>query len=210
MFPVGISVSGTARVGHHLGMGDVKAARLSGLVCIVGTGLFSISLGSMLYLTPHEYFPSLFTSDVKLIEMTSQVIPLLSIYVITDGLQMSMNAIIKGCGRQLILIPIVIVSYWFIAVPLSYHLAFVRSGGTTDCDEQVSFCGVVGLVGGLTMGTWTHFILLAIYCTYMIDWQLEADLATERLSLEKRTEYKEEVSDDVSLLDVVPVKALDI
>jgi len=210
MFPVGISVSGTSRVGHHLGSGNVKAARLSGLVCIVGTGLFSISLGSMLYLTPHKYFPSLFTSDVKLIEMTSKVIPLLSIYVIADGLQMSMNAIIKGCGRQLILIPIVIVSYWLIAVPLSYHLAFVRSGGTTDCGEQASFCSVVGLVGGLTMGTWMHFILLAIYCSYMIDWQSEADLATERLSLEKRTEYNEEVRDDVSLSDVVPVKALDI
>ena len=52
MFPVGISISGTSRIGRHLGSGNVNSARISGLVCIVGTGLFSISLGSMLYLTP--------------------------------------------------------------------------------------------------------------------------------------------------------------
>ena len=100
MFPLGMTVSGSARIGHHLGSGDIQGARLSAKVCIGSAGLFSIALGSMLYFTPHTLFPSLFSTDDNLIEMTSRIVPLLSIYVVGDGLQVSLNAIIKGCGRQ--------------------------------------------------------------------------------------------------------------
>ena len=100
MFPLGMTVSGSARIGHHLGSGDIQGARLSAKVCIGSAGLFSIALGSMLYFTPHAFFPSLFSTDDNLIEMTSRIVPLLSIYVVGDGLQVSLNAIIKGCGRQ--------------------------------------------------------------------------------------------------------------
>ena len=113
-----------------------------------------------------------------------------------------------------VLVPIIIFAYWFVALPLAYHLAFVRSGGTTDCNGHQSFCGIVGLVGGMTMGTWTHFILLGIYCAFMIDWRLEAKLAKERLDLERDTGDDKIIStpchDDVSLTDLSPVKALDI
>lgn len=64
------------------------------------------------------------------------------------------------------------------------------------------------------MGTWTHFILLGIYCAFMIDWRLEAKLAKERLDLERDTGDDKIIStpchDDVSLTDLSPVKALDI
>lgn len=118
-----------------------------------------------------------------------------------------------------VLVPIIIFAYWFVALPLAYHLAFVRSGGTTDCNGHQSFCGIVGLVGGMTMGTWTHFILLGIYCAFMIDWRLEAKLAKDRLDLERdTTDYRSGDNiistschdDDVSLTDLSPVKALDI
>ena len=116
-----------------------------------------------------------------------------------------------------VLVPIIIFAYWIVALPLAYHLAFISSGGTTECNEQ-SFCGIVGLVGGMTMGTWAHFILLGLYCAFMIDWRLEAKLAEERLDLERdTTEYRtgDEIistthDDDVSLTDLSPVKALDI
>ena len=184
MLPMGMSIGGTACVGKHLGAGDSDGARLSAIVCVVGAGFLSGLLGSVLYFTPHSVFPSLFTSDTILIDMTSQIIPLLAIYVVGDGCQAALNATIKGCGRQCVVVPIVIIAYWCVALPLAWHFAFVASSGTTDCHNG-SLCGVVGLVAGMTIGTWVHFILLAIYCALMIDWRLEAKLAKERLGLER-------------------------
>eukprot|EP00563_Minutocellus_polymorphus_P011873 CAMPEP_0181061178 /NCGR_PEP_ID=MMETSP1070-20121207/22377_1 /TAXON_ID=265543 /ORGANISM="Minutocellus polymorphus, Strain NH13" /LENGTH=575 /DNA_ID=CAMNT_0023141105 /DNA_START=93 /DNA_END=1817 /DNA_ORIENTATION=+ len=188
MFPVGMSVGGSARIGNGLGAGNIDGARLASRVCVVSAGVLSVTLGAILYLTPHSTFPSFFTSNADLIEMTAKTIPLLSLYVVADGLQVALNAVIKGCGRQCALVPIIIIAYWVTALPLAYHLTFVRSGGSTVCVEQ-SFCGVVGLVGGMTMGTWLHFILLAAY-TCKLDLVSEAKRVKVRLSLEKERYFQ--------------------
>lgn len=210
--PLGMSVGGSARIGNNLGSGNIRAARLSAIVCVTGAGLLSAILGCILYLTPHSLFPSLFTSDANLVEMTSLLIPLLSIYVVGDGFQVALNAIIKGCGRQCVVVPIVIAAYWCVSLPLAWHFTFVRSSGTTDCHDQ-SLCGVVGLVSAMTIGTWVHFILLAIYCAFMIDWRLEANLATERLSFEREGGIDDKIIstiDDVNSAGIVLVEAADI
>ena len=62
----------------------------------------------------------------------------------------------------------------------------MKSGGKTECNDD-KFCGVVGLVGAMTIGTWCHFCLLALYSMFMINWELETRLATERLHLERAT-----------------------
>jgi Na+-driven multidrug efflux pump len=97
---------------------------------------------------PHTFLPSLFAPDEEdLILETSRTIPLLATYVFADGVQTALNGVIRGCGRQIIIVPIVVVSYWVIAVPLAYYLAFIVHGGEMECDEGY-FCGDVGLVGG--------------------------------------------------------------
>ena len=186
--PLGVSIGGCARIGNQLGSGDSAAARFSARVCVALAGILSATMGLILYFTPHSYYPSFFTTDAILIEMTSRTIPLMSIYVIGDGMQVALNAIIKGCGRQIVTVPIVIVAYWFVALPLASFLAFVRSRGTTECNDQ-NFCGVVALVSGMTVGTWVHCILLLLYCLRVIDWRLEAKLAKDRLNLEKENAY---------------------
>lgn len=182
--PLGVSIGGNARIGNQLGSGDSYGARFSARVCVALAAVLSSVTGSILYFTPHSYFPSFFTSDADLIEMSSLTIPLLSIYVVGDGVQIALNAIIKGCGRQIVTVPIVIFSYWVVGLPLAWFLAFAKSGGTTECNGQ-SFCGVTGLVGGMTVGTWCHCCLLAGYCLRMIDWYEEAKMAKDRLNLER-------------------------
>ena len=214
MFPVGMSVGGSARIGNGLGAGNVDGARLASRVCVMGAGALSVTLGAILYFTPHSTFPSLFTTNAELIRMTSKTMPLLSLYVIGDGLQVALNAVIKGCGRQCALVPIIIIAYWVTALPLAYHLAFIRSDGSTDCQGR-SFCGVVGLVGGMTAGTCLHFLMLAVYIS-TLDWSLEAKRAKERLGLEK-ARYFEGIDDqstfhdDASLASITSgVKAINI
>ena len=51
------------------------------------------------------------------------------------------NDISKGCGRQLVIIPTVVVAYWVVGVPRTYHNVFVARP-----DQNCQHCGGVGLV----------------------------------------------------------------
>lgn len=180
MFPVAFSISGSARVGSLLGAGDANQAEFSGKVCVLCAGTISGALGCLLYFLPHTWIPSLFApSEHDLIAEAASTVPLLALYVWADGVQTSLNGIIKGCGKQAITMPIVVFAYWICAVPLGYYLAFVRYDGTM-CDDSF-FCGVVALVTGATTGTVVHMILLAVVVFWFTEWDVEVKKAQERV-----------------------------
>jgi len=185
MFPMSFAIAGTARVSNFLGAGLDRAAAKAGNVSVVSAGVVSGLLGLLLFLLPHEWLPSLFAPDeTGVIYEASRTIPLLALYVLADGLQVAINGIVKGCGRQCITIPIVVVAYWIVGVPLAYYLAFVRHQGESECegdDINSYLCGDVGLVAGMTIGTWCHMLLLALAVFGTTNWKEEACKAKERV-----------------------------
>lgn len=181
MFPVSYSIAGSARVGNFLGSGNITGADLSSKVSIGSAAILSIILGSILFFTPHTFFPSFFSPDEAVVQETARLIPLLSVYVVGDGIQSALNGVIKGCGRQCIIMPIVLVAYWAVGVPLAYYLAFIKNDGVM-CEDKVLTCGVTGLVTGMTLGTWIHMLLLALVVGCTTNWSREAEKAKERLS----------------------------
>ncbi|GAX25058.1 multidrug resistance protein, MATE family [Fistulifera solaris] len=184
MFPVSFGIAGAARVGSLLGRNDPHAASFAGLVSVASASSVSALIGIMLFIIPHGFFPSLFApSEDDLIKETMKIIPLLALYVFADGTQTALNGVIKGCGRQAVAMPAVIVSYWVVGVPLAYYLAFVRHLGTGTCDDGY-FCGVVGLVAGTTTGTWLHMILFGVVVFAFTDWEEQAEKAQFRVQKE--------------------------
>lgn len=180
--PLGFSASASARVGMFLGMNEAKNAKIASQVSIFSAAVLSMLMGSILMLTPHHVFPSLFTPNKNVIDMAASTIPFLAFYVFADGLQVVLNGVIKGCGRQATAMPIVIFAYWCVGVPLAYYNSFTSYEGTTDCPSNTwSFCGVRGLVSAMTIGTWTHFLLLLVVVLYSIRWDRETQLAQQRL-----------------------------
>ena len=99
--------------------------------------------------------------------------PLLALYVFADGIQTALNGTIKGCGRQALIMPVVLVAYWVVGLPLAYHWAF---------DENcTNLCGDVGLVSGMTTGTWVHMLILAVLVLCSTNWPKEAEKAHARM-----------------------------
>ncbi|GMI34075.1 hypothetical protein TrCOL_g1343 [Triparma columacea] len=177
MFAVGFSVAASSRIGGFLGGGLPSQAKHSMKVCAFGAMCLSGLMGSILFFTDHETFPSIFTSDTKVRAATAATIPLLSLYVFADGLQVTLSGVIKGCGLQCIGAPIVVLSYWGLALPLGYYLAFKKGGGT-NCEE--GWCGVVALTAGMCAGTWLHFLLmLLLVCC--VNWKKESEKAMIRV-----------------------------
>jgi MATE family multidrug resistance protein len=172
-------VAGSARVGNFLGASDTRGADLAAKVSVASASILSVAMGSILYFTPHTVIPSFFTPDQAVVQEASHLLPLLSIYVIGDGIQTALNGVIKGCGRQCIIMPIVVVAYWMVGVPLAYYFTFIRNEGIM-CEDSI-LCGVTGLVSGMTIGTWTHMLLLATVVVCTTNWTIEARKAKERL-----------------------------
>jgi len=195
IIPYGFSIAGTARVGNLLGAGDPAGAAVAGKVSVGLCAVCSAVVGVVLYALPHGFFPGLFVSDVAIIDQTAATIPLLATYVFADGVQTGLNGIVKGCGRQGIVVPIVVVAYWCVGVPLAYYWGLYRSGGDdTRCAHIASdgtydstfgvglvLCGDVGLVAGMTAGTWCHMLLLAAVVIGTTDWNAEAHKARQRV-----------------------------
>lgn len=184
MFPMAFAVSGTARVGSLLGAGLEDAAAWAGCVSVGAAAAVSAMLGIAIFLIPHHFFPSMFApNEAGVIFEASRTMSLLALYVVADGIQVALNGIIKGCGRQCITIPIVIVSYWIIGVPLAYYVVFSKNDGESSCDDGTfNLCGVVGLVTAMTTGTWVHMLLLGAVVWGTTDWKVEAIKARERVT----------------------------
>jgi MATE family multidrug resistance protein len=181
MLPQGLSVAGATRVGNLLGAGRATGAAWAAKVSVLLAGIASGLVGCILYFTAHGFFPSLFAPDeADLILQASRLIPLLSLYVFADGIQSALNGIIKGCGRQVVTMPIVVFAYWIVGLPLAYYLAFIHHDGVMLCEDSL-FCGTVGLVTGLTVGTWVHMLLLGAVVVGTTNWETEAKKANERV-----------------------------
>ena len=198
MFSVGVSVACSTRVSNLLGSRDPIGAQFAANVSVALAGAMSALLAFGLLVTPHTYFPSLFTTNDSIIEEAGATISYLSLYLIADGMQYTINGIVKGCGRQCVVMPIVIFAYWVVGLPLAYFMAFhweKRSFILLHENSKVfsiviknlpeSFEGVTGLVFGMTMGTWIHFILLALIVGLNTNWSLETEKAQARIMLEQ-------------------------
>jgi MATE family multidrug resistance protein len=135
----------------------------------------------LLYITPHTFFPSIFAPAAdELIYEASRTIPFLSLYVFGDAMASAFNGIIKGCGRQVDAVAVVLVSYWVIGVPLAYFMTFVLHDGVLNCEDGSFFCGDRGLLLGMTTGTWMHMLLLGCVVLFATNWKEEARRAGER------------------------------
>mmetsp|Transcript_26265 Transcript_26265/g.57542 ORF Transcript_26265/g.57542 Transcript_26265/m.57542 type:complete len:659 (-) Transcript_26265:259-2235(-) len=197
MVPSGFAVAGTARVGNLLGAGNSSGASMAGKVSVICSAICSGAIGILLYTMPHNFLPSLFVSfeeNKAIVEQTAATIPWLAFYVFADGVQTGFNGIIKGCGRQKIIVPIVVFAYWVVGVPLAYYFGLYRNGGNDELCAHISnhgdeggmiLCGDVGLVAGMTFGTWCHMLLLAVVVIGTTDWKNEAYKAKQRVKADQ-------------------------
>jgi len=179
MIPLGFGIAGSSRVGVALGKSDPQGAIVASKISIICGAVASACLGSILFFTPHNFIPSFFSSDQDVSSEASRLIPLLAIYVITDGTQAALNGVIKGCGQQALAMPIVLFAYWVVGIPMGYYIAFVIYNGYM-CNESY-LCGIVGLVSGATLGTCIHCLLLGVVVVFRLDWEVETKRATARM-----------------------------
>ncbi|XP_033117067.1 multidrug and toxin extrusion protein 1-like [Anneissia japonica] len=143
-----------------------KALILSGLVTLFCWPIL-INTDGMLRLFQQD--PEI---TITVVASIANIVPILVIFEISDLTSNVAKGALQGCGRQGAGALIAFISYYFIGLPVCVYLVMFRR------------MKAMGMWIGLCLGNGSQAICLFTY-TLTIDWDREATLSQERLSIIK-------------------------
>lgn len=121
--PFGVGVAASARVGNLLGLrrpsGAARAANTAAWLSMLLGGVVLVVL-----MATRGQFARLFNDDVRVVRLTADVLPLVALFQVADGLNGSCGGSLRGMGRQHVGALVNLVSYYCGALPLGVWLAF--------------------------------------------------------------------------------------
>lgn len=171
--PFGIGVAASTRVGNLLGARDARGASRAANTAAV----LSITAGVLvmiIMLAVKDFYAKIFSDDVDVIKLTAEVMPLVALFQIADGLNGSCGGALRGMGRQHVGAAVNLVSYYLGALPLGIWLAF---GGWGLKGLWVGQCLALYLVG---VAEWA--------LVGWSDWELQVRKAFERMEVDEQIE----------------------
>lgn len=130
MVALGTSVAVSIRVGKAYGQGDFRKARIIGFSGI-GFALAVMSTSALIFLLGRHWFPTLYIENREVIELSAQLLVIAAAFQLFDGTQAVAIGALRGIHDVKWPTIITFISYWAIALPLGYFLAFhLEWGGT--------------------------------------------------------------------------------
>ncbi|KAK8052104.1 MATE efflux family protein [Apiospora rasikravindrae] len=121
--PFPLSIAASTRLANLIGAKLADAAKTSAKVAFFGAlmvALFNVTLLSSL----RYKLPLLFTSDKEVIELVATIMPLVAVMQLFDGMAAMAHGLLRGIGRQHFGGYANLLSYYLVALPISFGLAF--------------------------------------------------------------------------------------
>lgn len=147
MVAFGFSSAITVRVGQKYGRKGIKNARFAGYVGVVLATMFMFVCAIIMFSLP-ELITSIYTDDMEVFGMAVTMLLAAAVYQISDGLQVSGAAALRGLKDTRIPMYITILSYWLIGLSTAYLLGYHTSLGPIGL--------WIGLIVGLTVAGILH------------------------------------------------------
>ncbi len=149
LITTGLSAAASIRTASELGRQDEYNLKLAGKTTILMGVLFMGCCGVLIYLMRY-LIPTWYVSDIQVHEITSELLVLVALFQVSDGVQVVSIGALRGIEDVRIPTLISLIAYWFVGIPLGYVLCFQMNWGIE---------GVwIGLLAGLTAAA----IMLAI------------------------------------------------
>lgn len=138
----GMGAAATIRVGNFWGQKDRKNLRSSAFTMIGMAGVLML-LWALLFIFGREMLPSLYIDDPVVIDLTAILLIIGAFFQLSDGIQVVTAGALRGLQDVKVPSLLIFVSYWVIALPMGYWLAFPLKMGAS---------GIwIGLSVGLTL-----------------------------------------------------------
>lgn len=167
-FPFAIGIAASIRVGQLIGDQKPKDAQRSAHTSYILSSFTQAALIVVLW-PCNDVLAGLFSSDEDVANLVSQLIPISCIFMMGDAVLATTGGVLRGLGRQKIVLWLNILAFWIIAVPIGAILTFVAE------------LGVYGLWWGMVIGIYT-VSMIGIWYLRRVRWEHEAKKALKRLS----------------------------
>ncbi len=153
MMATGISSAAAIRVSAAVGRGSREGVWRAGMAAfILATGF--MSLAALLFLTANDWLVTLYIRDnPAVMQIAASLVIMAGFFQLSDGIQVVAVGVLRGLSDVNVPTLVTLFSYWGMALPMSYILAF---------PFQLDAIGVwIGLLAGLTIAavllTWRFF-----------------------------------------------------
>jgi MATE family multidrug resistance protein len=149
MFPLGVAMASTVRIGQALGAGRRELLRPIGAGAWV-LGLVVMAAFTVILIVAGPAIARAFVSDPPVIAIAAQLLVIAAIFQLVDGVQVVGSGLLRGLHDTKVPMWINLVAYWVIALPLGSWFAFGRGEGA------------VGMWVGLAWGLLFAAVLLVL------------------------------------------------
>ncbi len=122
MIPLGLAQAITARVSYFGGKKDRASMRQAGSVGIA-TCVVIMTFSAVMMISIPVALVSIYTSDVKLVEIATSLLFFAALFQFSDGLQVSSASALRGLKDTKIPMFITAISYWLVGFPVGFYLA---------------------------------------------------------------------------------------
>jgi len=154
MTTTGLAAAATIRVGRELGRNDIPRLRFAAFT-IIKIALAWMSFWAVVFIAGRSVLPALYITDTEVIAQAVPLVIIAGLFQLSDGLQVVSVGALRGLQDVKIPSLLIFVSYWIIALPLGYWMAFVLQWGA------------IGIWAGLLLGltlvalavTWRFHVL---------------------------------------------------
>jgi MATE family multidrug resistance protein len=146
MIVSGISSAAAIRVGNAVGIKSIPEIRKAGFTALFIGALFMF-FSAGVFIIFRNILPLIYIKELPVIEIASSLIVIAAFFEIFDGIQCVAIGVLRGIADVKIPTIITFTSYWVIALPLGYLLAFYYNFGVQGIWIALS----IGLVASATL-----------------------------------------------------------
>ncbi|ELU44319.1 multidrug/Oligosaccharidyl-lipid/Polysaccharide flippase [Rhizoctonia solani AG-1 IA] len=125
--PFALGVATTVRIGNLLGSGHGKKARIAAEVSLVLSLIFALCLSlssSFFFLVFRKRWGYLFNNDETVIRLVGDIMPLVALFQIVDGMNAVTGGALRARGKQSLGALVNVTAYYVVGIPLGIYLAF--------------------------------------------------------------------------------------
>jgi MATE family multidrug resistance protein len=167
-FPFAVGLATSLRVGQLIGEGRSGDAKRSSIVAYTINIIIQLVLIAVLF-PCSKMLGDLFSNDDEVSELVAKLVPISCIFMLGDAIQANTGGVMRGLGKQSLVLYLNIVGFWVLAIPIGSLMTFA-----TDM-------GVIGVWWGFVVGIYSA-AAIGIYILKRINWGDEGNNAKLRIS----------------------------
>ena len=149
MFPMGIAIATTSRVGIAIGQKNSAGVRIAGKAGMILSLVVTTFSALLMFLFP-EAIVSIYTDDPAVLQIAVSLLFLAALFQLSDGIQVSAAGSLRGMKDTRIPMVVNIIAYWAFGLSFGYYLGIINGRGVQGL--------WVGMIAGLTFAAISHTI----------------------------------------------------